>query len=228
MGKQRGSNVPVILICAGLVLAVVAVYSQLGRNEFIGTYDDDLYILNNPYVNTGLSVRNVYWAFTSAGAYNWHPVTWLSHMVDCEFFGVEPAGHHFANLFYHILNSVLLLVVLRRLTGNLWPAAFIAAVFALHPLNVESVAWASERKNTLSTLFFLLTILAYTNYIKTGRLKQYLPVLLFFGLGLMAKQMIVTLPFVLLLLDFWPLRRIGLLDKTADKSGFFSPGRCIG
>jgi len=196
----------VVCIYLVLVLATLAVFWQVRHHEFI-SFDDDLYILNNDHVKTGLTLKGLVWAFTSAHAYNWHPITWISHMLDCEFYGTDPAGHHFTNVLFHIANTLLLLLVLHRLTGSFWPSAFVAAAFALHPLHVESVAWASERKDVLSTFFWLLTMWFYTRYVRQPKVGRYLAVILVFALGLMAKQMLVTLPFVLLLLDYWPLNR---------------------
>ena len=147
------------------------------------------------------------WAFTTGHAGNWHPLTWISHMLDIQLFGLNPQGHHLMNLFFHIANTLLLFFVLHRMTKALWQSAFVAALFALHPLHVESVAWVAERKDVLSTFFWMLTMGAYCYYVERPGLRRYLPVLLLFALGLMAKPMLVTLPFVLLLLDYWPLRR---------------------
>ncbi|PYJ43549.1 MAG: hypothetical protein DME86_02660, partial [Verrucomicrobia bacterium] len=138
---------------------------------------------------------------------NWHPLTIISHMFDCQLYGLQPAGHHFTNVLLHTLAVILLFFVLRQMTGTLWQSAFVAALFAIHPLHVESVAWISERKDVLSAVFFMLTLSAYTRYVHTSSFTSYLLVLLWFALGLMSKPMLVTVPFVLLLLDYWPLRR---------------------
>ncbi len=193
-------------ICLILALATLAVFWQVRHHEFV-SFDDDLYIFNNNHVKAGLTLKGLVWAFTSTHAYNWHPLTWLSHMLDGELYGSEPAGHHLTNVLFHIANAILLLLVLQRLTGGFWASAFVAATFALHPLHVESVAWTSERKDVLSTFFWLLTMWFYIRYVRQPKVGRYLVVLLVFALGLMAKQMLVTLPFVLLLLDYWPLRR---------------------
>jgi hypothetical protein len=178
-------------------------------HDFID-FDDDLYVTANNHVRSGLTWPGVKWAFTTNHAWNYHPLVWLSHMLDCQLFGMNPAGHHLANLAYHIANTLLLFLLFRRMTGRIWPSAFLAALFALHPLHVESVAWVSERKDTISTLFWLLTMWFYVGYTQRPRFTRYLPVAAALALGLLAKQMLVTLPFVLVLLDYWPLRRFDL------------------
>lgn len=212
------------LICIFLALATVAVYWPITHHPFI-LFDDGQYITLNPHVYLGLSAENFRWAFTSSEAANWHPLTWLSHQLDCTLFGQHAGAHHFVNLLLHVANTLLLFALLRGMTGAMWRSAFVAALFAWHPLHVESVAWAAERKDMLSTLFFLLTLWAYFQFTKsTGADRRnskifYLLALIFFICGLMSKPMVVTLPFVLLLLDIWPLRRIQnfenlLLEKT--------------
>ena len=157
----------------------------------------------------GLTAEGIAWAFTTSHASNWHPLTWLSHMLDCQLYGLKPGGHHLTNVLLHAATAILLFLVLRRMTGDLWPSAFVAAVFAIHPLRVESVAWVAERKDVLSGLFFMLTLGAYVGYVRRPfSLVRYLTVVVLFALGLMAKPMLVTLPFVLLLLDYWPLGRM--------------------
>jgi protein O-mannosyl-transferase len=180
---------------------------QVGEHQFIGL-DDDVYVTGNPHVATGVSLPNVVWAFTSVEAANWHPVTWLSHMADAQVFGLNPCGHHLSNVVIHIATSLALLLLLLRCTGSLWQSALVAYLFALHPLHVESVAWVAERKDVLSALFWMLTLLAYCEYLARRKRSWYLLALGFFVLGLMAKPMLVTLPVVLLLLDFWPLDRL--------------------
>jgi len=197
----------IFLVCLALVLTTLTAFWQVRHHEFV-TFDDDLYIYDNSYVKAGLTRQGLVWAFTKAHAYNWHPLTWLSHMLDCELYGLDAGGHHFTNVLFHIANAVLLFLFLNRLTGRLWSSAFVAAAFALHPLHVESVAWASERKDVLSTLFWILTMWAYVRYAECPSVGRYLLVVLGIGLGLMAKQMLVTLPFVFLLLDYWPLGRL--------------------
>jgi len=199
-------------ICIVLIFITLAAFWSLHSNKFITTFDDDLYITNNNHVKTGLSLENIIWAFTTTHAYNWHPITWLSHMLDCQLFGLNPGWHHLVSLLFHTVNALLLFYVLKSTTGLLWQSAFAAALFALHPLHVESVAWASERKDVLSVFFGLLTIAAYVRYVKRPQIGYYLSALLAFALGLMSKQMLVTLPLVLLLLDYWPLNRF----KTQD------------
>jgi protein O-mannosyl-transferase len=194
-------------ICLCIVLLTFMVYGQVKDHAFID-FDDYEYITENPHVRSGLNIDNVAWAFTSYHSNNWHPITWISHMADVQFFGLSPKGHHLVNVFLHIINTLLLLFLLKRMTGALWPSALAAALFALHPLHVESVAWAAERKDVLSTFFWLLTTWMYVRYIDFPDWKHYSLVIVLFTLGLMAKQMLVTLPFVLLLLDYWPLGRI--------------------
>ncbi|HAJ26671.1 MAG TPA: hypothetical protein DCG53_05410 [Syntrophus sp. (in: bacteria)] len=196
-------------ICLCIALLTFAVYGQVKDHAFVD-FDDYEYITENPHVRSGLSIDNIVWAFTSYHSNNWHPITWISHMVDVQLFGLNPAGHHLVNVCFHLLNTILLLLLLRQMTGNLWPSAFVAALFALHPLHVESVAWAAERKDVLSTFFWLLTTWMYVRFTETPGWKHYGLIMLFFTLGLMAKQMLVTLPFVLLLLDYWPLGRMAV------------------
>lgn len=220
----------VAAICAALVILTVSVYWQVRGFEFVN-YDDTDYVSQNATVLKGLSWANLKWAFTTGHASNWHPVTWLSHMIDVELFGARPAGHHITNLILHAGNTVLLFLILMRITKARWRSAFVAALFALHPLHVESVAWVSERKDVLSTALGLLSIWAYVRYTdkRVGRtaaasrvggfvphLAWYLLALCLFALGLMAKPMLVTWPFILLLLDWWPLRRIGAAGVASE------------
>lgn len=198
-----------LLISILLAATTFVVYSQAAHNEFVNL-DDPGYVYENPHVSTGVTAENLRWAFTSTEMSNWHPLTWLSHMADCGLYGLNPAGHHLTNVFLHIVNTLLLFLLLDLMTGALWPSAFVAALFALHPLHVESVAWVSERKDLLSTLFLTLTLLAYARYVKNPGWKRYALVLLLFTLGLMTKPMLVSVPFVLLLLDYWPLGRVRL------------------
>jgi tetratricopeptide (TPR) repeat protein len=197
---------PRVWICAGLALITLAVYAQVVRYEFIDL-DDGEYVFENWHVANGLNLDDVVWAFTTAHSANWHPLTWLSHMVDSQLFGLKAGYHHLDSVLFHVVNTLLLFLLLQRLTGSVWRSAFVAGLFALHPLHVESVAWVAERKDVLSTLFLFLTMWAYADFARTRRLKYYLLALLFFALGLMSKPMLVTLPFVLLLLDYWPLHR---------------------
>jgi len=203
----------ILCICLALVLATVVVYWQVRHHEFID-FDDDEYITENKHVLEGLTQEGVIWAFTKSHSNNWHPLTWLSHMLDCQLFGLDAGAHHLTNVFFHVANAILLFLLITRMTGNLWASAFVAAAFALHPIHVESVAWASERKDVLSTFFWLLTTWAYMRYVQRPSMIRYVPIIIFFILGLLSKQMLVTLPFVLLLLDYWPLRRFILDDKS--------------
>src|SRR6266403_1568282 len=201
-------EMPVVILCLLLVAATFAFYNPIIHNQFID-FDDSSYILKNTNVQSGLSWDTVKWSFTTFRDGNWHPVTWLSHALDYQVFKLNTAGHHYTNLLLHAANAVLLFLLLRRATGLTWPSLVVGALFALHPANVESVAWAAERKNVLSMLFFLLALHAYDRYARTGRRYLYLLVSICFALGLMAKSQIVTLPFVLLLWDYWPLQRMG-------------------
>ena len=194
-------------ICLFLIVAISAVFWQVRNHEFLN-YDDKAYVTENSHVRAGLTLKGIIWAFTTTDADNWHPLTWLSHMLDYQLYGLNPAGHHLTSLLFHIVNTLLLFLVFKRMTGALWGSGFIAALFALHPLHVESVAWVAERKDVLSTFFWILTIWTYVRYTEQPRLNRYMLVLLSFALGLMAKPMLVTLPFVLLLVDYWPLGRL--------------------
>jgi tetratricopeptide (TPR) repeat protein len=193
-------------ICLILIAAVLFVYWQVWDHEFIN-YDDNVYITDNPQVQEGITSKGIIWAFTTNHTGNWHPLTWISHMLDCTLYGPNPGGHHLTNVLLHMANALLLFVLLRWTTGAIWRSALVAALFALHPLHVESVAWVAERKDVLSTFFWMLTMLAYVHYVNRPGWKRYILVLINFSLGLMAKPMLVTLPFVLLLLDYWPLNR---------------------
>lgn len=197
----------VFLTCLALVLAIVVAFEPVASCDFV-SYDDYQYVTGNPRVQAGVTLDSVVWAFTTSHTSNWHPLAWLSHMLDCQLFGLNPFWHHFVNLLFHIANTLLLFEIFRRMTGLLWHSAFVAALFALHPVHVESVAWVAERKDVLSGFFWMLTIAAYMWYVRRRCLMSYLLVALLFCLGLMAKPMLVTLPFVLLLLDYWPLGRI--------------------
>ena len=203
-------------VCLFLVLAVLAVYGQVRQHDF-ADFDDRLYISANQHVLKGLTIENIRWAFSfeDKDKTYWHPLTWLSHMLDVQFYGKNPGGHHLSNVLFHIANTLLLFLVLRRMTGAFWKCAFVASLFALHPINAETVAWIAERKNVLSTSFWMLTMLAYIRYTERPGLRRYGWVIVAFALGLMAKPMLVTLPFVLLLLDYWPLGRFepGLSEK---------------
>jgi tetratricopeptide (TPR) repeat protein len=192
-----------MLVLAGVTLVT---YWSVTEHGFIN-YDDPEYVTANPHVQSGLTWSDFVWALTSSSASNWHPVTWLTHMIDVNLWGLNPAGHHLTNLLLHLINVLLLFLLLLRMTNALWPSAVAAALFAVHPLNVQSVAWIAERKNVLSTLFWLLTLISYCRYVQKPGKKRYLITAGFFILGLMSKPMLVTLPFVLLLMDYWPFRR---------------------
>jgi len=198
-----------------LVLSTLLVFWQVRNFEFTN-YDDNAYIAQNPHFSHGLNRDDVIWAFTTPNIGNWLPLTWLSFMLDSQLFGLDPGRMHLVNLLLHIVNTLLLFAVLKKMTGSLWPSAFVAAAFALHPVHVESVAWVIERKDVLSAFFFMLTIAAYVGYVRSGGLIRYLLTILLFVLGLLAKPMLVTLPALLLLLDYWPLERIRE-QRTEDR-----------
>jgi len=206
-------------ICLALTLATAAVFYQVCTHDFVN-YDDPEYVYENPNIQAGITPKTIKWAFTTGYFSYWHPLTWLSHMLDWQLFGPNPAGHHLTNLILHIANTLLLFIVLKQMTHTLWPSAFVAALFALHPLHVESVAWVAERKDVLGTLFWILTMWAYARFVSRQKITRYLLVVVFLALGLMAKPMLVTLPFVLLLLDYWPLDRLGpTVNPKRQKTG---------
>jgi protein O-mannosyl-transferase len=207
----------VFLVSLCLIAVTIGTYIQVINFDFVG-FDDELYVTKNLLVQKGVSLEGLKWAFTTFHAANWHPLTWLSHMLDCELFGLDPLGHHWTNVVFHIANTLLLFIILFKMTGALWKSAIVAALFSLHPLHVESVAWVSERKDVLSTLMFLLSLAVYYRYVKNLSFKTYLLVIICFSLGLMAKPMLVTLPFVLLLLDFWPLNRFKYTNSSVLQS----------
>lgn len=217
------ANVPprTVLLCAALALVTAAVYWPVRGQQFVNL-DDELYVTENPHVLNGLTWESVCWAFTTSHGTHWLPVTWLSHMLDCQLFGVNAGAHKLVNVAFHIAGTLMLFVVLKRATSAVWPSMFVAAVFALHPLRVESVAWVAERKDVLSTFLWMLVLWAYVRYVEHPGVRRYLWTVLFFVLGLMAKPMVVTLPFVLLLLDFWPL---GRTPWAAPAREGFSRGR---
>jgi tetratricopeptide (TPR) repeat protein len=205
-----------------LVLLTLAFYNPIVHNDFTNL-DDDIYIVHNPHVTAGLTWDTVKWAFTSYDAANWHPLTWLSHALDCQLFKLNPVGHHYVNVLLHAVNAILLFLLLEAATGFAWPSLMVAALFALHPVNVESVAWAAERKNVLSMLFFLLTLHAYGWYARRASVRRYAVVAALFALGLMAKPEVITLPFVLLLWDYWPLQRMGGGVGGESRAGALAP-----
>lgn len=196
-----------LFIVMALALLTAAVYGQVRNFDFVN-YDDHHYVRDNVMVQKGLTWQGLQWAFTTTTMANWHPLTWLSYMLDVQLFGLSPGAGHLVNVLFHLLNSILLFLILQRMTGARWRSACVAALFALHPLHVESVAWIAERKDVLSTFFWMLSMGAYVLYSEQRSLKKYLPVLFFFSLGLMAKPMLVTLPVILLLMDYWPLGRL--------------------
>jgi tetratricopeptide (TPR) repeat protein len=224
---RPSSRARVWLTAVALAVLTLAVYAPVRGHEFVGIDDPD-YLTRNPHVAAGLTPSSVVWAFQSTHAANWHPVTWLSHMLDVTLFGMNPGAHHVTNLVLHVANAVLLLVVLWTMTRALAPSAFVAALFALHPLHVESVAWVAERKDVLSTLLALATIAAYVRYTHIPSRGRFGVVMVLFALGLMAKPMLVTLPVVFLLLDWWPLRRVpgsqGPRVPRSDGGRAFRPG----
>ena len=216
-------NVIVFVYCA-LILSTLLVFWQVRNFEFTN-YDDNGYVAENPHFSNGLNSDDIIWAFTAPNIGNWLPLTWLSFMLDCQLFGLDPGWMHLVNLLLHIANTLLLFAVLKKMTGSLWPSAFVAAAFALHPMHVESVAWVIERKDVLSTLFLLLTLAAYVGYVRGTGLFRYLLTVLLFASGLLAKPMLVTLPFLLLLLDYWPLNRFAA--PRAIKTSGGKPGKPV-
>jgi Flp pilus assembly protein TadD len=219
--EEGNWHVPVWVLATLLALTTVAVYYPATRNGFVD-FDDTLYVTQNQHVRAGLSWQNVGWAFRSIDAANWHPLTWISHMADCQVFGLNPAGHHAVSVLLHALNAMLLFLLLDKATGFRWRSLCVAALFAVHPLNVETVAWISERKSLLSMLFSLLAVACYGWYAHTPeparaeRWRRYLVVVFFFALALLAKPMAVTLPLVLLILDYWPLERMPVPSSPSD------------
>ncbi len=209
IGKKYGK----LLVCLLLTAAVVLIYRQTLDYEFID-YDDISYVTENHHVKAGLTAEGLRWALTDISTGYWHPLAWLSHMLDGQLFGANPGGHHLTSILFHAANSFLLFVFFLQFTGELWKSAFVAALFAVHPLNVESVVWVAERKNVLSTFFWLAAMISYGRYAKRPGIRRYLTVIVLFTFGLMAKPMAVTLPFALLLLDYWPLRRLAGFDPA--------------
>src|SRR5215831_1408646 len=205
-----------VILSLLLFLVTLALYNPVVHNGFINL-DDNLYVTDNPNVKAGLHWASLRWALFTCEQANWHPLTWLSHALDWELFGKNAGGHHYVSLLFHALNAVLLFVLLESGTGFTWQSLIVAALFAVHPANVESVAWVAERKNVLSMLFFLLAMIAYGRYARQPSIRRYTVVPLLFALGLMAKPQVITLPFVLLLWDYWPLRRI---SAAPGESGF--------
>ncbi len=198
-----------------LILLVLTAFGGVVKNDFVG-YDDQLYVTQNDHVQAGLTKEGLIRAFTTQAAANWHPLTMISHMFDCQMYGVHPVGHHLTSLFFHIANTLLLFLLLLETTGRRWESAVVAALFGIHPLHVESVAWISERKDVLSGFFGILALLSYVRYARKPHPLRYTATLFLFALGLLSKPMLVTLPIVFLLLDFWPLKRIEAPDQYSD------------
>jgi Tfp pilus assembly protein PilF len=209
--KNRLELIKTIVIMLFLVISTLFVYWQVQYHDFIN-YDDPSYVLDNQMVRKGLSLDGISWAFKTTTASNWHPLTWFSHMLDFQLFGKNPAGHHLTNLFLHLANTLLLFIILKDMTVSYWCSAFVAAMFALHPQHVESVAWVSERKDVLSLFFGLIALSFYANYVKMSSIKNYMISLLFYIMSLMSKPTLVTLPFVLVLLDYWPIGRFSSVN----------------
>lgn len=210
ISESRCSSIRLdVIICAVFALITFTVYGQVINHEFID-FDDDKYVTDNDHVQSGLNPKSISWSFSFSDKNQiyWHPLTWISHMSDCQLYGLNPGMHHLTNLVIHLVNTVLLFLLFRWMTGAIWKSVFVAALFTIHPINVDSVAWVAERKNLLSSFFWLLTMLSYIKYCAQPRLSSYLLTFSAFALGLLAKPMLVTLPFVLLLLDYWPLERL--------------------
>src|SRR5213596_4063756 len=209
----RRTTIVVFLFLAAISLAV---FGQTIRYDFVN-FDDDLYVYNAPAIQAGLTRQGIALAFTSQHARNWHPLATISHMLDCQLYGLKAGGHHATNVILHTIAVLLLFRVLRQMTGAVWKSATVAALFAVHPLHVESVAWISERKDVLSAVFFLLMLNAYVRYARAPSITRYLLVAVLFTAGLMSKPMLVSAPIVLLLLDYWPLRRFERHSSTTGK-----------
>jgi protein O-mannosyl-transferase len=205
-----------VKVCLLLIIITVISFNGVLQNDFI-TYDDNGYITQNIHVQKRLTPESIKWAFTTFTECNWHPLTWLSHMVDVQLFGLNPAAHHFMNLCFHVIATILLFGFLYFATKKIWLSAFVAALFAVHPLHVQSVAWAAERKDILSSSFFFATLWAYVFYTRRQTVGRYVLILILFTLGLLAKPMLVSLPFMLLLLDYWPLERLTILPRAIGK-----------
>ncbi len=211
-----------LILIGVLVLFVSAVFAPLYLSEFV--YDDLDYVVNNAHVNTGISFENIRWAFFSFHSANWHPLTWISHAIDCSLFGLNPGGHHLVNVAFHLANCILLFILLRMLTKTLWPSWLVSMLFAVHPMHVESVAWIADRKDLLCTMFWFLALISYVQHLKNRSQKRYLLSLLFFICGILSKPIIVTLPLTLLILDWWPLRRSdrSIRSLVIEKLPFFA------
>ena len=208
------------IVCLLLAVVTLALYNPVNRHPFVN-YDDDRYVTENSHIRQGLTADTFTWALTSTEQANWHPLTWMSHALDVSLFHLNPAGHHFTSVLLHAVNVILLFLLLMWATSRLGPSLFVAALFALHPINVESVAWVAERKNVLSTLFFFLTLWAWGWYAQKPGWRRYLAVAALFAAGLASKPMVITLPFVLLLLDYWPLERVRIMGVQTDQTPAF-------
>src|SRR5215469_15206601 len=205
-----------IVICLALIAITLAVFGQTVLHDFVN-FDDDLYVYAAPNIKAGLTINGIKLAFTSPHARNWHPLTTISHMLDYQVWGLQAGGHHATSVVLHTIAVLLLFRVLQQMTGALWKSALVAALFAVHPLHVESVAWVSERKDVLSAVFFFLMLEAYVRYARAPSITRYLVVALLFAAGLMSKPMLVTAPIVLIVLDYWPLRRFEQIGSTTGK-----------
>ncbi|HXP34516.1 MAG TPA: hypothetical protein VN827_03095, partial [Chthoniobacterales bacterium] len=204
--SPRNDRVITIAVCILLTAIIWIVFGQTLGHDFVN-FDDDRYVYENPQVSRGLTLDGFKWVLTHSHASLWHPLTTLSHMADCQVYGLRPGGHHFTNVVLHNLGAILLFLVFRGMTGRTWRSAFVAAIFAVHPMRVESVAWIAERKDMLSGVFFMLTLGAYLRYVRTLCISRYVTMSIFLASGLMSKATFVTVPVVLLLLDYWPLQR---------------------
>ena len=225
--RPKSDRLYVLAVCVVLVLSTTLVYWRAGSYGFIN-FDDPLYVTDNMQVRNGLTWKGILWAFTDTKSTgNWYPLTWLSLMLDSELFEAKPQVFHITNLLLHLANTLLLFMVLKRITGALWRSGFVATLFALHPLHVESVAWISGRKDVLSTFFWLLTMWAYVRYVWRPSFARYVAVVAFFILGLMSKAMLVTLPFVLLILDYWPLQRLHLNEPAEGNASIGNSPKTI-
>jgi tetratricopeptide (TPR) repeat protein len=205
------------IACLLLAVITLALYNPVTRHPFVN-YDDDRYVTENPHIRQGLTADTFTWALTSTEQANWHPLTWMSHALDVSLYRLNPVGHHFTSILLHAVNVILLFLLLMWATGRFGPSLFVAALFALHPINVESIAWVAERKNVLCTMFFFLTLWAYGWYARNPHWKRYLAVAALFACGLASKPMVITLPFVLLLLDYWPLDRVCGANAGANQT----------
>jgi tetratricopeptide (TPR) repeat protein len=229
VGKSFAANTNIgvaTLLCTALFIIILVVYLQVGSHQFLN-FDDDIYVTKNPHVASGISKENIAWAFTSVESYNWHPITWIAHMSDVQLYGMNPRGHHLTNVAFHMIATMLLFLLLLRLTAGLWQSIFVAAMFALHPLHVESVAWIAERKDLLGALFWFLTLLFYAEYVARSKPALYILTLFSFILGLMSKPMLVTLPVIMLLLDYWPLKRFCFMEEKPGWHQFFSKAKTL-